>query len=132
MSGLSIAITKLVATPAVTAITTSARIYPIMFPQNAALPCVVVNITSGRDEHMLTGAGGYYQQRVTVECLAESASAAMTLGDKVRSALESNVNATIGSFTGVSTQFADFERTDYSDDRSTYRRSLDFFIRFRP
>ncbi|AZO29424.1 DUF3168 domain-containing protein [Mesorhizobium sp. M1B.F.Ca.ET.045.04.1.1] len=131
MSALEIAITKLTATSAVTSITTAAGIYPIDLPQGASAPCLVVNIVSGFDEQMLDGAGKYYRHRVTVECNAYTADEAMALGDAVMSALQENINATIGSFSGVTTQFADLDRTDTSDDRSTYRRLLDFFIRWR-
>lgn len=132
MSALSIAITKLKATSAVTTKTTAARIYPVDLPQGASPPCLVVNIASGYDEHMLTGAGKYYRNRVTVECNAETPLEVVDLGDAVMAALQDNINATIGAFTGVTTQFADLDRTDYSDDRTTYRRTLDFFIRWRP
>ncbi|TIX28923.1 DUF3168 domain-containing protein [Mesorhizobium sp.] len=131
MSALSIAITKLKATSAVTSKTTAARIYPVDLPQGASQPCLVVNIASGYDEHMLSGAGKYYRNRVTVECNAPTSEAVMALGDAVMAALEDNVNATIGTFTGITTQFADLDRTDYTDDRTTYRRTLDFFIRWR-
>ncbi|AMX93619.1 MULTISPECIES: DUF3168 domain-containing protein [Mesorhizobium] len=131
MSALSIAITKLKATSAVTTKTTAVRIYPIDLPQGATMPCLVVNIASGYDEHMLTGAGKYFRNRVTIECMAATPEEVMSLGDAVMTALQDNVNATIGAFTGVATQFADLDRTDYSDDRATYRRTLDFFIRWR-
>ena len=131
MSALQIAIDKLVATAGVTAITTAAGIYPEEMPQNALMPCIVVNIVSGQDEHMLTGAGGYYRHRVSVECNAANPLVAQQLGNAVMAALQTNVNATIGDFTGVSTSFADTELTGRSDDRSASRRILDFFIRWR-
>lgn len=131
MSALAIAITKLKATPAVTSLTTAAGVYPIDMPQQATAPCLVVNLTSGYDEHMLSGAGKYYRNRITVECLAVGPEAVVALGDAVLAALQDNVNATIGAFTGVTTQFADLDRTDFSNDRTTYRRTLDFFIRWR-
>ena len=131
MSALEIAVTKLGATSSVTTITGAIGIYPISLPQTAAPPCVLVNIVSGQDEHMLTGAGKLYLHRVSVECLATTAAGVMALGDAVMAALEDNANATIGSFTGVSTQWADIDRTDLSDDRTVYRRTLDFFIRWR-
>lgn len=131
MSALEIAVTKLKATSAVTSKTTAVRIYPIDLPQGAQQPCLVVNIASGYDEHMLTGAGKYYRHRITVECLAATPEAVIALGDAVMTAMEDNVNATIGAFAGVTTQLADLDRTDYTDDRTTYRRTLDFFVRWR-
>lgn len=131
MSALSIAVTKLKATSAVTTKTTAARVYPIDLPQGASQPCLVVNLISGYDEHMLTGAGKYYRSRVSVECMATTPESVMALGDAVMAALEDNVNATIGTYVGVTTQFADLDRTDYADDRTTYRRVLDFFVRWR-
>lgn len=131
MSALKIAVTKLAATSAVTDITTAVGIYPITMPQAAVPPCLIVNVVSGQDEHMLTGAGKYYRHRVSVECLATTALGAEALGAAVMTALQDNANATIGSFTGVATQFADSDRTDFSDDRSVYRRTVDFFIRWR-
>lgn len=130
MSALEIAVTKLSTTAGVTAIV-GVGVYPIDLPQTATPPCVIVNVAGGQDEHMLTGAGRYYRHRVSVECLAISAAGAMALRNAVMAALDNNANATIGDFSGVATQFADFERTDYSDDRTTYRATVDFFIRWR-
>ena len=131
MSALQIAIDKLVATAGVTAITTAARIYPVEMPQAAVAPCVVVNVISGQDEHMLTGAGRYYRHRVSIDCIAADPLVAQQLGDAVMGALDNNVNATIGDFTGVSTYFADTDLTDSANDRSSFRRVLDYFIRWR-
>ena len=131
MSALQIAIDKLVATSAVTDITTTAGIYPEEMPQGASPPCVVVNVVSGQDEHMLTGAGRYYRHRVTIDCIAADPLVAQQLGDAVMGALDNNVNATIGDFTGVSTYFADTDLTDSANDRSAFRRVVDFFIRWR-
>ncbi|CDX26649.1 hypothetical protein MPL3356_60481 [Mesorhizobium plurifarium] len=131
MSALTIAIARLGSEAAVTDIVSSEGIYPIDLPQRAQLPCVEVNIVSGFDESMLDGAGQYYRNRVTVNCLAETALGAEQLRNAVMGALQDNKNLAIGGFVDISTSFANFERTAKADDRSVYVWTVDFFIRWK-
>lgn len=131
MSALDIAITRLAQNAGVTAITTSRNIYPISAPQNATAPYLIVNVVSTRDERMLTGAGRYPRSRVSVECVASTPTGAMALGAAVMAALDNIVKANVGSFSSVDSLFADTDVTIAADDRSSFKRTLDFFIRHR-
>lgn len=131
MSAIDIAIAKLVATPGVTNITTPARIYPIVVPQTAEAPFIVVNIVTGRDDLLLAGAGQYYLGRVSVDCCAATASAAVALGNAVMAALQDVVKESIGAYTDVDIYFATTDMTDVADDRSMCRRLLHFYVRWR-
>lgn len=131
MSALHIAIDKLKATGGVTAIVGAKGIYPIQLPQTATLPCLEINIVGGSDQHMLTGAGGYYEHRVSIRCFAADALGVIDLGNAVLAALQDNINVTIGSFSGVNTRWADLDFTEVSDERQTAMRVLDFYIRWR-
>lgn len=130
MSALAIVIAKLKATSGVTSITGAKGIYPIDLPQDASPPCVIANIVTGDDELMLTGAGKYYRGLVTVECLAVTPDAVIALGNAVIAALEDVVSQTLaGHVANILKGNSDF--TDISDDRSTYRRTVDFKVRWR-
>ncbi|WP_192246052.1 tail completion protein gp17 [Mesorhizobium silamurunense] len=131
MSALAIAVAMLGAESAATDIVGTEGIYPIDLPQRARAPCYKVNIVSGFDEKMLDGAGQYYRNRVTIDCLAETAEQTQAMRKAAMDALEDNKSAEIAGFSDVSTTFANFERTDFSDDRSTYRWTVDFFIRWK-
>lgn len=131
MSAISIATGIQRGNAGVTAITNKAGIYPIDLPQGVGLPCTVTNVVSGLDEPMLEGAAKYYLNRVTINCLAATSEQAETLRNAVMAALEDNKNLTLGRFKDISTRFANFERTDKSDGRGTYRWTLDFYIRWR-
>lgn len=131
MSAITIATGIQKANAAVTAITTKSGIYSIDLPQGAGLPCTITNVVGGFDEPMLEGAAKYYLNRVTISCLAGTAVQAESLRNAVTAALEDNKNLTLGAFKDISTRFANFERTDKSDDRGTYRWIVDFYIRWR-
>lgn len=131
MSAIGIVVTKLKTTAGVTALVPSARIYPVIFPQGVTAPAIVVNIVGGRDEQMLTGAGKFYEHRVSVECLAVDGSTAVAIGDAVMAALQDVVKATIAGHAGTDVAFADTDVTDYADDRSLARRILHFRVRWR-
>jgi len=130
----AIAITRtvLIASAAVLALVDRNSVYPILFPQNAVPPCLVLNIVGNRDEQMLSGPGGYFEARVGVECLAETPSAAIELGTAVLSALGGIVKQTVGTATDVDITFAGIDYTDSSDDRSMCRRILHFTVRYKP
>lgn len=131
MSALSIVRTKLAATAAVTALVSN-RIYPIIFPQEAVLPCIVLNIISGADiAAHLAGQGGYYRHRIRTEMLDDDASDLDSLSDAVLAALNGVIKATIANCVDVDILFGGLDMTDYSDDRTTFRRLLDFDVTWR-
>lgn len=130
MSAISIIITKLKATPAVTMLVGGPSIYPIMWPETAQPPAIVVNVAGDSDVQMLTGAGGYYDTRVRIEAMAVSGTAALVIGDAIRSELQDVIKATIAGFHDVDIIY-NGQFTDWADDRSMCRHSSDFSVRWR-
>lgn len=131
MSALAIVRAKLLATPAVVAITPASKIHPIMLPEATAAPAIVLNIVGGSDVQVLAGAGGYYDQRVRTECMATTATGVSDLAGKVLAALENVVKATIAGYRDVDIAFAGTENTDWADDRSLARWIRDYSVRWR-
>ena len=130
MSAISIVLTKLKATAAVVAKVPKANMHPIMWPQTAQPPALVVNSVGGRDEQVLEGAAGYYEGRVRIESMAITGNDAVAIGEAVKAALESVVKAAIGGFVDVDIFYlTDF--TDWADDRSMARVSADYSVRYR-
>lgn len=127
MSALQIAVDLLKDSSEVIDIVTENRVYPVVAPQNAAVPYVIVSLASGNDEQLLSGAARIYTSRIQVDCLAASAALSMTLGDAVGEALEDVVKAAISGFIAdVMRDGVDF--TDFSDDRTAFRRVIGFTV----
>jgi hypothetical protein len=137
MSALTTAIALLVEDEAVAGLVAD-RIYPVVAMQGAPRPHLVVTLLSEEDAQMLDGAGGYPESRVSVECIADTATAADALGEAVKGALEDVTNQVVGeidsspSLAVVATVYkAGADITDAADDRSVFRRVLDFMVRWR-
>lgn len=130
MSAIEIVITKLKATAAVTALVPKASHYPIMWPEAAQPPAIVINIAGDSDEQMLSGAGKYYETRVRIESMAVSGTAVIAIGNAVRDALQDIVKATIAGFHDVDITY-NGQFTDWADDRSMARVVSDFSVRWR-
>lgn len=126
MSAIQLAVDALKLNQAVTSITSLSRIFPLASPQGVTLPHVIVHIASGGDDQLLTGAAKLYRSRIQCDCIAPSATVAEQLGNAVRGALEerkSNYPAKLRDC------FVDgVDGSDYSDDRTSFRRYLGFHI----
>lgn len=131
MSGIGIVIAKLRATPEVIAVTTDGRIYPIVAPEKTAMPFITIELSSEADQQMLGGAGGYYSTRVTVSTLATTATQANEMGELVKKALGDVTKATIAGAKDVDIVKQGTDFSDYADDRSVYRRAMDFYVQWR-
>jgi hypothetical protein len=137
MSALTTVIAILVEDDAIAAVVSN-RIYPVVATQGAPRPHLVVSLVSEEDEQMLSGAGGYPESRVSVECIADTATAADALGEAVKGALGDVTHRTVGeidaspSLAVTATVYkAGADITDAADDRSVFRRVLDFMVRWR-
>ncbi len=130
MSAISIVITKLKATAAVTSKVPAAKIFPLMFPQNTAAPAITVNTVGDTDPQMLSGAAAYYDTRVRIEMLAEDPTSVVAIGDAVRAALQDVLKATIAGYHDVDITYTTYF-TDWADDRSLARYTSDFSVRWR-
>lgn len=138
MSALSIMTRLLLDAPAVTALV-STKVRSFSAEQQLAPSYIVLNLAGNTDEQMLEGAGKYYEARVTVEATALTGSLANQIGETVIDAIGSVVKATVyggGSPTlpigeDVDVFLAGSDYSDTSDDRSTFRRQIDFTVRWR-
>ncbi len=106
-------------------------IYPVMFPQMALPPCIVLNIVGGTDEQILAGAGGYYTHRIRAETISRDTSQAISLGTLVRNVLGDVTKATVGTAIDVDIYFDNVDHTDAADERDMARRIQDFCVRWR-
>lgn len=132
MSSIGIIVTKLKATPGVTALVPKASIYPIKWPQMAQPPALVLNLVGGTDRQMLNGAARYYSGRVNIEVLDTDASSVDAIGRAVITALESVVKAAIASCRDVDIAYEGGDFTDWADDRSMARWTIPFRVDWKP
>ncbi len=113
------------------------RVFSIVAPQGAPAPHVVLGMSGERDEQILVGAGRYPETRATVACIATTPTAAIELGETVKRAIEDINSAVVdndspAAFRFEATIFKDgADVTDHSDDRTIFRRVIDFRVRWR-
>ena len=79
-------VANLKATSTITALT-GTRIYPMIRPQGAALPCIVYEITSDRPSNTAGGTSGTWEMSIALDCIATTYSGAKALGDLVASTM---------------------------------------------
>lgn len=94
--------------------------------QTTPPPRITVALVDEEESYTLSGAGSFPRSRVSVICVALSAADAHRLAAEVKAAL----NDCEGAF---ATFFATFmkagtEYADWSDDQSTHRVIIDYFI----
>jgi len=85
-------VAKLKATSAITALT-GTRIYPMLRPQNAALPCIVWEISSDRPSNTAVGTTGTSEMSIALDCIATTYAGAKAVGDLVASTMNGFVDS---------------------------------------
>lgn len=115
----------------------SSRVYPVVAPQSKALPYVVVSLVYESQDVVLEGQRDGYSSRVSVHCIAEKPEAADRLGELVKRALSSVIHQTVADGASqpmaVATVLKDgTDLLDFNDDRTVFRRLLDYSIRWIP
>lgn len=137
-SALEIARARLASISAVTALCPADQIYPIIAPQGAQFPHIVVELIYESDPAMLLGAAEFYLARVSVRCVARltpgqksAAALANSMGEAVKLALKDNAAGDV-----IAGSVPDFwkEGTDITlpnDDRTAVLRVLDYYISWR-
>lgn len=108
-----------------------ARVYPVMAPEltpqtlAASLPDIIVHRVSEAAHYTLSETGArLYDSRITFECRAQSFTAADALGEQIKIAIEGRAF----TFAGRTCTFfkAESDFSDFSEDRSIFRRMMDF------
>jgi hypothetical protein len=108
-------------------------VYPVAIPQTARLPCVVTSMVSERANTRLDDAFGQYEAICRVSCHGATPGAAVDLGEAIKTLLMQTTQASIDGGNVLSCCFkgtVDF--TDYDDDRTVFRRVMDFRIQWWP
>lgn len=128
MSALSIAMRLLKAELTV-------PVYPLVVPQTAALPCVVVTVVHEAQDFVLEGANPAFLARLSIACHAADAVGMDALGEQVKNALETVINRALGDASGLPADGATCWKegtdvTDFSDDRTVFRRIMDWRMRW--
>lgn len=107
------------------------RVYPIQAPQNPTFPYITTNEVSSRQHDLINVPGKYYRDRVTVECLAKTATEAILMGRAVMDCLEGVLNQSFGDYKDISIRFADVGFSDSNDVSLAYRDLKQFFVWWR-
>lgn len=106
-------------------------VYPIVIPETAGLPCLVTSMISERANSRLDDLAGQFEARVRIACHAASPAAVMELGEEVKSVMLSTIQAKLdGGNVLVNCFKATTDLTDFSDDRTVYRRLMDFTVQW--
>lgn len=114
------------------------EVYPIAAPQGFTAPHCVVTLLHEDADVTLNGHRAGFLARVSVQCMARNAPAAINIGEAVKAAL-TLINDPVYSAAvppvevGTVTCWKEgTDITDYTADRSIFRRVLDFRVRWTP
>ncbi|MFA5546647.1 MAG: DUF3168 domain-containing protein [Sphaerochaetaceae bacterium] len=108
----------------VKAITT--RCYPVTLPQSPTYPLILYTKISGDRDHVLQGASGMAHPRFQIDAWAETYTAAKTLADAIREALDGYRGTASG--TRIGSCLIDSERDIYESEIKIYRVSQDYLV----
>lgn len=97
-----------------------ARIYPLIMPQDGALPALVYTIVSAVPINSLGGFSGLINPRVQIDCWAKTYGQAKALAEAVHQAMDTR-NANFDAL------LIDM-RDDYEEDTKLYRVLQDYSI----
>jgi len=97
----------------------STRIYPLIVPQQSALPAITYARISGGQENNLSGYSSIENPRIQIDCWAETYKEIKTIAENVHTVLN-----TTTTFSAILISDMDF----YEDDVELYRESMDFKI----
>jgi hypothetical protein len=127
-SGTSLIVQALLDGTATTAIV-GTRIEPFPLRSSTARPAIAVSLVDETDGYHLNGAIQYPQSRMSVHCIAETATAADALAEAVRADLQDYRGTLLSCEVTIFKAGSDY--SDYADDLSTFRRVCDYVVRWR-
>jgi hypothetical protein len=138
MGARQIAIMKLLAAPAVTALVGD-RIYPSVAPQGVVAPYLLVHKPGQINRQLLDADAGWINARVSIECIEYTALGAERLGEAVYAAFRDVTNETVfdnespaAPIASVTILPADLDIDRVADDRQSFGRIIDFYFDFKP
>lgn len=97
----------------------STRIYPLIVPQESAMPAITYARVSGGQQNDLTGYSGLENPRIQIDCWATSYKEIKTIAENVHAVLYAAT-----TFKAILVSDMDF----YESDVELYRESMDFKI----
>ena len=100
----------------------SARIYPLIMPQNSTFPCVTYTVNIDSEDKTFDGQGTFSQASVEVDCWSDTHADMLTLGDAVKTALK-NYSGTLSGVTADAIH-VDSVVTVYEDLSEKYRQTI--------
>ena len=106
------------------------KVEMINFPETQALPGIVVNQITNPDEQLVGGEGQFPNAVVRITCLARTKTEVLALGDAVISRLR-GLSGTFASMAVTSFLKEETDETDSNETYDTYRRTLDYAVRYR-
>lgn len=135
MNAVTLVVRRLLADAGVAALVDT-EVFPVLAPQGFAAPHIVVSLVHEDADVVLEGHRNGFFSRVSVQCKAADVSAAIDIGEAVKSAL-AIVNEPVYSGATPPVEIGTItcwkegtDITDYGDDRSVFRRLLDYRVRW--
>lgn len=133
MSAIALTIKALLASGDITG-RVGNRIYPMVIPQNAALPAIAVNSISDDEELLLDGASQWPEARISIEISStDGADEVLLIGESIIDWLRDKDRYTVNY--GATPYEVTFrkEGTDVTEtsEGHFFRRHLDFYVRRR-
>ena len=115
--------------------TVTAPVYPIVIPQDAKLPCLVVTLVHEDQQIVIERAQNGFRSRVSVACHGADPDATNDLGEAVKRSLETVIHRQIMTDasppqvqTVATVMKAGSDMFDYDDSRTVFRRTIDFHL----
>ena len=110
----------LVTVPALTALVSS-RVYPLVLPQNAALPAIAYQRISGPREHSHSGPSGLAHPRIQLACWAATYAEAKAVAAALRQGID-------GNRTFCQACFVESDIDDYEPETKLWRVIVDAVV----
>ncbi|MFN9110104.1 MAG: DUF3168 domain-containing protein [Bacteroidota bacterium] len=111
------------------------RIFPVLAPQNAVMPNIVVTQISDNDPPHLGGASRLPDSRLSIVSRGSTATEMMNVADAVKAALRDVIHQSVGGSPPLSDDVTIWKTavdiTSVFDNPTTYEQSVDYMIRWR-
>lgn len=106
--------------------TLTTRIFPVTIPQDPIYPLILYTKISGMRDHILQGPSGFAHPRFQIDAFAETYTAAKSLANAIRKALDGYRGTVLD--TRIGSCLIDSERDIYESEIKIYRVSQDYLI----
>lgn len=106
------------------------KVYPLVVPQDVALPAVTYQRISDPPEHAMGKDATIYHPRYQISCWATTYTGVQSLAAQIKAALTDYSSAAMGGTGGENVYRVFYEGcySDYDSNTGQYRETLDFII----